>query len=106
MGDLVAWAQLGAVGVVTALLVWIITKGVPGLLDKFDKRLDDKEAIYREDLKAQRADFREELKAHRDQSQAIATSGHESVKELAAQVSELKQEIKERKTAIKNQRSR
>ena len=91
------WSNLSALGTLMALVLWFATKGLPAIMSKWETqaqvaRDDFKDAVNKlvEDSRQQRQEFREELKLHREQSSRLALSGHETVKGLTVEVSNLR----------------
>ena len=91
------WSNLSALGTLMALVLWFATKGLPSIMEKWERqaqiaREDFRVSIERlvEDSRQQRQEFREELAAHREQSSRLALSGHDTVKGLTAEVGMLR----------------
>ena len=91
-------AQLGAVAVNAALLIYIVVRVGPNLIEKIialQESFADVLKVQRDDfateLRNDRDAFREELKSTRDQSNRLATGGHEAVNNLAKQVEALRE---------------
>jgi len=96
------WSNLSALGTLMALVLWFATKGLPSIMSKWETqaqvaRNDFKEAVSDlvEDSRQQRQEFREELKLHREQSSRLAISGHETVKGLTVEVSNLREALRQ-----------
>ena len=81
--SLQGWAQLGATGVVCALLVWLVTVAGPKVMNSFSQA-----------VKEQRDDFKQELKEHRQQSRQLAESGHDAVRGLTGSFERLSEQLK------------
>lgn len=83
MDGLAPWAELGAVGCLIVTVLWLVTKGFPAIVERFTA-----------EAATCRKEFREELKEHREQSRALAESGHNAVNRLADSFDDLKDELK------------
>jgi len=80
-----------------ALVLWFATKGLPSIMEKWERQAqiarDDFKVAVKDlvdDARQQRQEFREELQQHREQSARLALSGHETVKGLTAEVEMLR----------------
>lgn len=82
--DLESLSNLSSTACLIIMTIWAVTKGVPSLLEKFSVQINQ-----------QRLEFRTELAEHREQSRAIAESGHAAVNRLADAFKELKDELRE-----------
>ncbi len=83
MTEIAPWAELGAVGCLIVTVLWLVTKGFPAVVERFTI-----------EAASCRKEFREELKEHREQSRALAESGHSAVNRLADSFDELKNELR------------
>lgn len=84
-----SWLSLGASGILSALLVWILTTYIPGR-DKTEresrKAADD---LERESRETANKLFAEVLAEHRKQSADLAKGGHAAVEHLSVAFREL-----------------
>lgn len=87
--DWSSFAQLGSVGVVSGLLIWIITKTIPGLRQEEREALTAIVTRFDQQLREQRDD----LKEARLQSRTLAEAGHAAVNNLASAFTSLKVEM-------------
>ena len=94
MSDVSPLAELGAFAVLVGLVWWLVTKGMPAMLERFANESAQQRAEFGELLENQRAEFREDLSAQREQSGQLARSGQASVDQLTEAVGELKDELK------------
>ena len=72
------WANLTAVGALIVVVLYLITKGLPSMLEKFA-------AILQE----QRNDYREEMRLHREETSALVKDGHVAIDKLATNIQDL-----------------
>ena len=72
---LAAWANLTATAAMICLMAWLITKGMPSLLDRHDKAQE-----------ASRAHFESILNKVDERRESAAREGHEAAKTLAAAI--------------------
>lgn len=78
------WADLGSIGAMIGIVVWGVTKGIPGITQRFA-----------EELRQQRDDFRVEIQESRAQAFKLATEGHKAVADLAAANQNLSRDFQE-----------
>lgn len=72
---LAAWANLTATAAMICLMAWLITKGMPSLLDRHDKAQE-----------ASRAHFESILNKVDERRESAAREGHEAAKTLATAI--------------------
>ena len=72
LGSFDSWIQLGAFGVLAVVLIWLITRGFPNMLQKFDSMLTAQREFFRSELAEQRACSRQQ---HSEHLQTIARIG-------------------------------
>lgn len=100
------WSELTALGCVLIAFIWGLTKGAPTLIDKFTKAIEALEENFRaeqketreafsQQLERQHSEFRDDMKSHREQSNRLASGGHEAVNKMAGSIEALQGEIRE-----------
>ena len=103
IGSLAPWANLTAVGALIVFLGYLITRGIPQLVDRFGQLTEAQQRsfsedirlqrdAFREELKQQRNDFREDLKEHREQFAEMIQMERETMRMLADEIKQLQKE--------------
>ena len=88
------WSNLTALGALIVCMVWGVTRGIPGMLQKFVEESEKQRDTFSQDLDQQRNDFRDELKEYREHSRVLAESGHAAVQKLAGSINDLRTDLK------------
>lgn len=93
--------NMTAIAAFVSITVYIVTRGIPNLVEKFHQNQIAERADFKDALKSEREDnheaqekqrnaFRDELQTYRTMSQSLAESGHRSVDNLAEKIDELR----------------
>ena len=84
-----SWANLGATGIIGALLVWIITKAFPTMLERHDKVQEETRQHF------------ERILTNVDTSRALsAHEGHEAAKELSKSIERSSECVRQNTSAV------
>lgn len=113
------WLNVGAASACIGLVVYMMTRGLPLIVDKIQdilsasqKHADDQRKDFREESQHQRADFREEsaqqrdvfrveIQAQRQVTEKLITEGHEALRGVTRSVEGLREEIHDQFKALK-----
>lgn len=88
--ELAPLGNLTAVGCLIVLVVWMMTRGFPKLLDRHDIAMQRKDT----DASTERAAFRAVLDRQADVREVSARSGHEAAHALAESIRDLSEEVR------------
>jgi len=100
VGNIASWTNLSATCIIGALLVWVITKAFPALLERHDTTLQH--ALNRHDtvLQAARDQFEGILKNIDTSRATSAREGHEAAKQLSVAIDRSSESVRENTIAV------
>ena len=87
------WTNLTAVGALILVTVYLITKTLPAMNERFYCIMQLYTDSFRESLDKQREDFRTEMMIHRKQTSDLAREGHEAINDLSKNVRDLSDKL-------------
>ena len=94
LGDYVAIANLTAVGAMVLIFVvlslWVVTKGIPAIIERWDQANQRSEKAQAESQRM----FMEALRLQADGRLEAAKSGHEAALKIAESIEELTREVR------------
>jgi len=87
--ELGSWANLTAVGALIVIVLYMVTKGFPAMLQTFTETSIKEREAFGIILTEQRNDFKEELKAERESHNETNKSCHAAIEKMSDNVQSL-----------------
>ena len=98
------WLNVGAVSACVGLVIWMMTRGLPGLIERFISETSKQREDYKEELKSQRDEsrrdateqrdmFRDEMVHQREMTKTLVSEGHTAIQSVSRSVDLLREEI-------------
>ncbi len=89
------WTNLTAVGALIVVTVYLITKAIPAMNERFYHIMQLYTDSFRESLDKQREDFRAEMMVHRKETSDLMREGHIALNDLSKHVQDLSNRLVE-----------
>lgn len=87
------WATWTSNGSLVAIVIYLVTKGIPSLIEKFTQTSKEERNKFGEILTEQRNDFKEEMRAERDLQNETTRRCHSAIEKMADNVQNLSDKL-------------
>lgn len=87
------WLNVGAVSACIGLVIYMITKGGPQIIERFIEETSKLRDDFKSESAEQRTVFRDEMRAQREMTTILVNEGHSALKGVAKSVDDLRDEI-------------
>lgn len=93
INEMGSWANLGAVGALICVVIYLVTKAIPQMLDRYVTTSEVERQKFGEILDSQRRDFRDEIAAQREVHIETTRQCHAAIEQLSNNVQGLSERM-------------
>lgn len=97
------WATWTSNGSLVAIVIYLVTKGIPSLIEKFTQNSREERNKFSEILTDQRNDFKAEMAAEREEQKETNMRCHSAIEKMSDNIQNLSDKMV---TVCPNQRER